>query len=150
MKGIRQYRIKEIITNRIIETQEELVEALRDSGMQVTQATVSRDMKELMLIKVPEGEGKYKYSLPHEHQKQNPIHKLKRALFDHFVHIDYTDNLVVMKCLPGSANAICALVDNMEWSEVMGTICGDDTILMICRTKTQSGEVVERILELLN
>ncbi|MEV5028542.1 transcriptional regulator AhrC/ArgR [Paenibacillus sp. LPE1-1-1.1] len=150
MKGIRQYRIKEIITNRVIETQEELVEALRDSGMQVTQATVSRDMKELMLIKVPEGEGKYKYSLPHEHQKQNPIHKLKRALFDHFVHIDYTDNLVVMKCLPGSANAICALVDNMEWSEVMGTICGDDTILMICRTKTQSGEVVERILELLN
>lgn len=150
MKGIRQYRIKEIITNRVIETQEELVEALRDSGMQVTQATVSRDMKELMLIKVPEGEGKYKYSLPYEHQKQNPIHKLKRALFDHFVHIDYTDNLVVMKCLPGSANAICALVDNMEWSEVMGTICGDDTILMICRTKTQSGEVVERILELLN
>ncbi|MDQ8735544.1 transcriptional regulator AhrC/ArgR [Paenibacillus sp. LHD-38] len=150
MKGIRQYRIKEIITNSIIETQEELVEALRGSGMQVTQATVSRDMKELMLIKVPAGEGRYKYSIPHEHQKQNPIHKLKRALFDHFVHIDYTDNLVVMKCLPGSANAICALVDNMEWSEVMGTICGDDTILMICRTKTQSGEVVERILELLN
>ncbi|CAM4523119.1 transcriptional regulator of arginine metabolism [Paenibacillus endophyticus] len=150
MKGIRQFRIKEIITKRAIETQEELVEALRDSGMQVTQATVSRDMKEMMLIKVPAGEGRYKYSIPQEHQKQNPIHKLKRALLDHFEHIDFTDNLVVMKCLPGSANAIGALVDNMEWSEVMGTICGDDTILMICRTKTQSGEVVERILELLN
>ncbi|WP_139994527.1 MULTISPECIES: transcriptional regulator AhrC/ArgR [Paenibacillus] len=150
MKGIRQFRIKEIVNNRAIETQEELVEALRDSGMQVTQATVSRDMKELMLIKVPAGEGKYIYSIPQDHQKQNPIHKLKRALLDHFVHIDFTDNLVVMKCLPGSANAIGALVDNMEWPEVMGTICGDDTILMICRTKVQSGEIVERLLELLN
>lgn len=150
MKGIRQYRIKDIITKRIIETQEELVEALRDSGMQVTQATVSRDMKELMLIKVPAGEGRYKYSIPQEQQRQNPIHKLKRALLDHFVHIDFTDNLVVMKCLPGTANAIGALIDNMEWPEVMGTICGDDTILMICRTKTQSGEIMERMLELLN
>lgn len=150
MKGIRQFRIKEIITNHAIETQEELVEALRSTGMQVTQATVSRDMKELMLIKVPAGEGKYKYSMPQEQQRPNPIHKLKRALLDHFVHIDFTDNLVVMKCLPGTANAIGALIDNMEWQEVMGTICGDDTILMICRTKTQSGEVVERLLELLN
>jgi transcriptional regulator of arginine metabolism len=150
MKGIRQFRIKEIITNRLIETQEDLVEALRDSGMQVTQATVSRDMKELMLIKVPAGEGRYKYSIPQEQQRPNPIHKLKRALLDHFVHIDFTDNLVVMKCFPGTANTICALVDNMEWSEVMGTICGDDTILMICRTKKQSGEIVERLLELLN
>lgn len=150
MKGIRQFRIKELVTNQEIETQEELVEALRESGLQVTQATVSRDMKELMLIKVPAGEGKYKYSLPQEHQRQNPIHKLKRALIDHFVHIDLANNLVVMKCLPGTANAIGALIDNMEWSEVMGTICGDDTILIICRTETQSGEIVERLLALLN
>lgn len=150
MKGIRQFRIKEIITKQAIETQEELVEALRESGMQVTQATVSRDMKELMLIKVPASEGKYKYSIPQDNQRPNPIHKLKRALLDHFEHIDYTDNLVVMKCSPGTANTIGALIDNIEWTEVMGTICGDDTILIICRTKTQSGEVVERLLELLN
>lgn len=150
MKGIRQFKIKEIITNNSIETQEELVEALRKSGMQVTQATVSRDMKELMLIKVPVAEGKYIYSIPHDHQRQNPIHKLKRALLDNFVHIDFTENLVVMKCLPGTANSFGALLDSMEWQEIMGTICGDDTILIICRTKTQSSEVVERILELLN
>lgn len=150
MKGIRQFKIKDLISNQIIETQDELVEALRQSGLHVTQATVSRDMKELMLIKVPAGEGKYKYSLPQELQRQNPVHKLKRALLDHFVHIDFTDNLVVMKCLPGTANAIGALLDNMEWPEVMGTICGDDTILIICRTKTQSGELVEQLLALLN
>ncbi|ANY68750.1 transcriptional regulator ArgR [Paenibacillus algorifonticola] len=150
MKGIRQFKIKEIITNQVVETQEELVEALRNTGLQVTQATVSRDIKELMLIKVPAEDGRYRYSLPQEKQRINPIHKLKRALLDHFVNIDFTDNLVVMKCLPGTANTICALLDNMEWQEVMGTICGDDTILIICRTKAQSNEVVERLLELLN
>lgn len=150
MKGIRQYKIKELITKNTIETQEELVDALREAGLQVTQATVSRDMKELMLIKVPAGDGRYKYSLPQDQQRQNPINKLKRALIDHFTHIDFTENLVVMKCLPGTANAIGALIDNMEWPEVMGTICGDDTILIICRTKEKSGELVEKLLGLLN
>ncbi|MFX3633586.1 MAG: transcriptional regulator AhrC/ArgR [Candidatus Pristimantibacillus sp.] len=150
MKGIRQYKIKELIMNNTIETQEELVEALREAGFQVTQATVSRDMKELMLIKVPEGDGRYKYSMPQEQHRQNPINKLKRALIDHFIHIDFTDNLVVMKCLPGTANAIGSIIDNMEWEEVMGTICGDDTILIICRTKVQSKELVDKLLDLLN
>jgi arginine repressor len=150
MKGIRQFRIKEIIATQEIETQEELVEALKATGMQVTQATVSRDIKELMLVKVPAGEGRYRYSMPADHQRPNPVHKLKRALMDHFTHIDYTDNLAVLKCLPGTANAIGALIDNMEWTEVMGTICGDDTILIICRSKEQSEEITERLLSMLS
>ncbi|RJE89955.1 transcriptional regulator ArgR [Paenibacillus sp. 1011MAR3C5] len=150
MKSMRQFKIREIITNAEIETQEELVEALRTSGMQVTQATVSRDIKELMLVKVPLNEGRYKYSMPMEQQRQNPVHKLKRAMLDHFTHIDYTDNLVVLKCLPGTANAIGGLIDNMEWPEVMGTICGDDTILIICRTKEQSIYIVEQLLAVMN
>lgn len=149
MKSIRQFKIREIITSKEIETQEELVEALRASGMQVTQATVSRDIKELMLVKVPVSEGRYKYSMPLE-QRQNPVHKLKRAMLDNFTHIDFTDNLVVLKCLPGTANAIGALIDNMEWSEVMGTICGDDTILIICRSKELSAQIVERLLGVMN
>ncbi|MFD0711064.1 transcriptional regulator AhrC/ArgR [Paenibacillus sp. GCM10027626] len=149
MKSVRHMKIRELITGQIIETQEELVEALGDAGLQVTQATVSRDIKELQLIKVPAEDGRYRYSLPQE-QRMNPLHKLKRALVDHFVHIDYTDNLVVMKCLPGTANTICALLDNMEWPEVMGTICGDDTILIICRTKPQSTEVIDRLLGYMN
>ncbi|EFM09865.1 arginine repressor, ArgR [Paenibacillus curdlanolyticus YK9] len=149
MKGLRHFRIREIVTKEVIETQDELVEALRTAGLQVTQATVSRDMKELQLIKVPTGDGRYKYSLPGDARQSNPIHKLKRSLIDHFIHIDFTDNLVVMKCSPGTANTLGALIDNMEWSEVMGTICGDDTILIICRTREQSGEVTERLLSLL-
>ena len=149
MKGIRQFKIKEIITGRDIETQEELVEALRQSGMQVTQATVSRDIKELMLIKIPSMSGSYKYALPGETQRPNPIHKLKRSLQDNFTHIDHTENLVIMKCLPGTANAVAALIDSMDSTDIMGTISGDDTILIICRSKEQSKDVVNRFLDML-
>ncbi|GAA4845743.1 arginine repressor ArgR [Paenibacillus vulneris] len=149
MKGQRHIKIREIITNNEIETQDELVEQLKTAGFPVTQATISRDIKELHLIKVPLDDGRYKYSVPAD-QRYNPMHRLKRALNDHFVHIDYTENLVVMKSLPGTANAIGALIDSLEWNEIMGTICGDDTILIICRTKEQSGMVVNQILSMLS
>ncbi|CAI6062363.1 Arginine repressor [Paenibacillus sp. JJ-100] len=145
MKGQRHIKIREIISQNEIETQDDLVEALRQAGFQVTQATVSRDIKELLLIKIPMDDGRYKYSLPTD-QRYNPIQKLKRALVDNFLHIDHTNNLVVMKCLPGTANSIAALLDNIEWTEVMGTICGDDTILIICRTEANSVTVIERIM----
>lgn len=149
MKSVRQMKIRELITGQIIETQDDLVESLRTAGLQVTQATVSRDIKEMQLVKVPIDDGRYKYSIPQE-TRTHSISKLKRTLSDHFLHIDFTDNLVVMKCLPGTANAIGAMIDNMEWVEVMGTICGDDTILIICRTRTLSGEIVDRLLGLMN
>ncbi|WP_281886691.1 transcriptional regulator AhrC/ArgR [Paenibacillus sp. YYML68] len=149
MKGQRHVKIREIITNNEIETQDELVEELRNAGFHVTQATISRDIKELLLIKVPLDDGRYKYSMPAD-QRYNPMHRLRRALNDHFVHIDYSENLVVLKSLPGTANAIGALIDSLEWNEVMGTICGDDTILIICRTKDQSVHVVNQILGMLS
>lgn len=148
MKGQRHIKIREILASGEIETQDELVDALRNAGFPVTQATVSRDIKELHLIKTPLPDGRYKYALPAE-QRFNPIHRLKRALSDHFISIDYTDNLIVMKCMPGTANAIGALIDNLEWAEVMGTICGDDTILIICRSKTTSEQVMEQILAMI-
>ncbi len=149
MKGKRHVKIREIITNQEIETQDELVDALKNAGFQVTQATVSRDIKELHLFKIPSESGRYKYSLPSD-QRYNPLHKLKRALTDHFVQIDYAENLVIMKSLPGTANTIGALLDNLEWPELMGTICGDDTILMICKTKEDSAQLVEQINSLLS
>ncbi|MFD1772361.1 transcriptional regulator AhrC/ArgR [Paenibacillus rhizophilus] len=145
MKGQRHIKIREIITHRDIETQDELVEALRNAGFQVTQATVSRDIKELLLIKVPMDDGRYKYSLPTD-QRYNPTQKLRRVLVDNFVHIDYSGNLVVMKCLPGTANSVAALIDSIEWPEIMGTISGDDTILIICREADDSNKVVSQIM----
>ncbi|KZE65405.1 arginine repressor [Paenibacillus polymyxa] len=145
MKGQRHIKIREIISQHEIETQDELVEALRMAGFQVTQATVSRDIKELLLIKVPMDDGRYKYSMPSD-QRYNPTQKLKRTLVDNFLHIDYTTNLIVMKCLPGTANSIAALLDNIEWSEIMGTISGDDTILIICRSEENSETIVNRLM----
>jgi transcriptional regulator of arginine metabolism len=148
MKGQRHVKIRDIVTNNEIETQDELVGALKDAGINATQATVSRDIKELHLIKVPLADGRYKYSVPSGTQF-NPAQRLKRALADHFVHVDFTDNLVVLKCLPGTANTVCALIDNLEWPEVMGTIGGDDTILIICRTKENSQFIVDTIISML-
>jgi transcriptional regulator of arginine metabolism len=148
MKGQRQRKIRELIGSREIETQEDLVEELSIEGMQVTQATVSRDIKEMQLIKVPLEDGRYKYSMPQD-QRFNPAHKLKRALLDHFVSAEAAENLVVLKCLPGTAGTISALIDGMDWSEVIGTIGGDDTILLISKSKAQSEHVLGRIHDMM-
>ncbi|XBM35339.1 transcriptional regulator ArgR [Bacillus licheniformis] len=132
-KGQRHIKIREIITANEIETQDELVDILKKDGYNVTQATVSRDIKELHLVKVPTNNGSYKYSLPAD-QRFNPLSKLKRSLMDAFVKIDSASHLIVLKTMPGNAQAIGALMDNLDWEEIMGTICGDDTILIICRT----------------
>ncbi|MFV9510781.1 transcriptional regulator AhrC/ArgR [Tepidibacillus sp. LV47] len=148
MKGKRHIKIREIIANKEIETQDELVEELRMAGFNVTQATVSRDIKELHLVKVPLPNGKYKYSLPAD-QRFNPEQKLKRILIDSFVGLDYTDHLIVLKTLPGNANAVGILIDNLGWEQIMGTICGDDTCLIICRTKEGAEEVAKKFLAML-
>ncbi|MFC0471013.1 transcriptional regulator AhrC/ArgR [Halalkalibacter kiskunsagensis] len=147
-KGQRHIKIREIIANNEVETQDDLVEQLRQAGYNVTQATVSRDIKELHLVKVPMQDGRYKYSLPAD-QRFNPLQKLKRALMDSFVSIDFSENLIVMKTLPGNANSIGALIDNLDWTEIMGSICGDDTILIICKRKEECPGVTERFLDML-
>jgi transcriptional regulator of arginine metabolism len=148
MKGQRQRKIRELIGTREVETQEELVEFLSLEGMQVTQATVSRDIKEMQLIKVPLEDGRYKYSMPQD-QRYNPAHKLKRALLDHFIGAQTAENLIVLKCLPGTAGTIAALIDGMDWPEVIGTIGGDDTILLISKTKSNGEDVLERIYDMM-
>src|SRR5699024_11089598 len=120
--------------NQDVETQEDLVNELRNAGYNVTQATVSRDIKELHLVKVPTNKGTYKYSLPADN-RFNPHQKLKRLLTDAFVGIELSENLIVIKTMPGNAHAIGVLIDNLGWSDVIGSIAGDDTILLICRDR---------------
>lgn len=147
-KGQRHIKIREIIANNEIETQDELVDYLKELGYNVTQATVSRDIKELHLVKVPLMDGRYKYSLPAD-QRFNPLQKLKRSLVDSFVSIDSAGHFVIMKTLPGNAQAVGALIDNLDWEEIMGTICGDDTCLLICRAPEHTSVISERFLEML-
>jgi len=147
-KSIRQIKIREIITNNKIETQEDLVEMLNEYNFNVTQATVSRDIKELQLVKVPTPTGAYVYSLPKD-RKFHPLEKLGRYLMDSFVKLDYTGNLLVLKTLPGNAQSIGAIIDQLEWEEVVGTICGDDTCLLICRDEDSQEAIRDRIFNLI-
>lgn len=147
-KAQRHIRIRDIIGRNEIETQDELVDYLRNAGFNVTQATVSRDIKELSLIKVPLMDGRYKYSLPAD-QRYNPLQKLKRVLVDSFLSVDYTENLIVIKTLPGNANTLGVLIDHLDWDDIMGNISGDDTILIICKVKEDTPHIVQRFLDML-
>jgi transcriptional regulator of arginine metabolism len=147
-KGQRHIKIRDLISNREIETQDELVDLLKSAGYEVTQATVSRDIKELHLVKVPLQDGRYKYSLPAD-QRFNPMQKLHRALTDAFVSIDGASHFLIMKTLPGNAHAIGSLIDHLDWEEILGTICGDDTCLIICRDTDQREVLRQRLIEML-
>ncbi len=145
----RHLKIREIISENDIETQDELVNQLKNLGFKVTQATVSRDIKELHLVKVPSATtGRYKYSTPTE-QRFNPQDKLKRLILDAFVSIDHASHFIVLKTLPGNAHALGVIIDDLDWEEVMGTICGDDTCLIICRTEEMAKAIEQRFLNLL-
>ncbi|MCK8826617.1 arginine repressor [Natroniella acetigena] len=146
MKSKRHLKIMELVKEEEIQTQEQLAVRLREEGFNITQATVSRDIKQLGLIKKPIGEGGYKYSLsPNQREKVNINSRIKRVFQDSVVKIDYSDNLVVVKALPGTAPGVAALLDNSEWEHVIGTIAGDDTILMIVKPKDAVKDVIESL-----
>lgn len=144
----RHIKIRELITENEIETQDDLVDHLKSLGYNVTQATVSRDIKELHLVKVPSINGTYKYSLPAD-QRFNPLDKLKRLIMDAFVKIDHASHFIVLTTLPGNAHAVGVLIDNLDWKEIMGTICGDDTCLIICKTELDTQEIKNRFIGML-
>jgi transcriptional regulator of arginine metabolism len=143
MKYSRHAKILEIIDNNIIETQEELAEKLRELGMEVTQATVSRDIKELRLVKVMMEDGRYRYA-PITQMEGVFSNKLMNIFIQSFVSSDYANNIVVVKTLPGMAQAAASAVDSMKWAEIVGTIAGDDTIMIICRAEKIAEELVNK------
>ncbi|KGP74829.1 ArgR family transcriptional regulator [Desulfosporosinus sp. Tol-M] len=149
MKARRQMKIQEIITKEIIRTQEDLADKLHLSGFDVTQATVSRDIKEMGLIKVPSADEEYRYAVPNEVHPPNLQDRLKRVLRETVVSINDTESLVVIRTLPGNAHALAAVLDNSNWEEIIGTVAGDDTILLVIKPKEAVSEVLERLAGLL-
>ena len=140
MKGNRHQKIIELVDNFEIETQEELADRLREEGFQVTQATVSRDIRALKLSKVSCGNGRQKYVA----MKQEDTHlsaKYTRVLKDGFVSMDKAQNILVIKTVSGMAMAVAAAVDAMEMEEIVGSIAGDDTIMAAVRS-TEDVEIV--------
>ena len=148
MKKGRQGKIVELIENHDIETQDELAERLREAGFQVTQATVSRDIRELKLSKIPTGDGRQKYVI----LKQDDRHmgeKYIRVLKDGFVSMDMAQNILVIKTVSGMAMAVAAAVDAMKLKEIVGSIAGDDTIMMAVRTVEDTRIVMDKIRKML-
>jgi Arginine repressor len=121
MKSSRQDEILRIIRERDVETQEELAAELRETGYKVTQATVSRDIRELKLIKVAANGGGFKYAKPERHETA-VSDRLTRILNDSLVNVDYSGNMIVVKTLSGSANVAAEALDNLGWEEILGTI----------------------------
>lgn len=143
MKAKRQALIREIVGEQSIQTQEELAEALRVHGMLVTQATVSRDIKEMHLLKVLGEDGSYRYATM-EKGNQGMNDRLIRMLADSVVEINSVNNLIVIRTLPGSAHVAAEAVDSLKWPELLGTIAGDNTILVIVRSNEEVETIVRR------
>ena len=135
MKKRRQAKILDIIKNFDIETQEELQERLRENGFEVTQATISRDIKELRLSKELSDSGRYIYSSGKKNTNDSVSLRAAGIFADSVISIDYALNTVCIKCFPAMAGAACAAIDSMQWNEVLGTIAGDDTIFVLCRSE---------------
>lgn len=148
MKSNRHQKIIELVDNYEIETQEELADKLREEGFQVTQATVSRDIRALKLSKVPCGMGRQKY-VAVQKKDAGLSEKYIRVLKDGFVSMDKAQNILVIKTVSGMAMAVAAAVDAMEMEEIVGSIAGDDTIMAAVRTTEDTQIVMDKILEMM-
>ena len=147
MKVDRHAKIVELINKYHIETQEELAEYLNREGFKVTQATVSRDIRNLKLTKVPSENGKQRYAL-HQAPTQEVYNKFIRVLRAGFVSMDMAQNILVIKTEPGLAMAVCAAIDSLKWDEVVGSIAGDDTIMCAIRSVDDTINVMNKIEEI--
>lgn len=144
MKKNRHEAILSLISRVDIGTQEELMQKLNDLGYKVTQATVSRDIKSLKLIKTPVSSGQYKYSYVNN-EAEDFSGKYYSILSHSVTSVDYAGNMAVVKCYAGMANAACAAMDNLDIENIVGTLAGDDTIFVLCRNEESAADFKDYI-----
>ena len=143
MKNRRQRRILEIVSNETIGTQKELAERLQQEGFETTQATISRDIKELLLVKVNIGGDRYKYVIAQDTPVTDA--KLRMVLQEFIISYDYSENLLVLNTAPGNANTVASAIDRASWPQVIGSLAGDDTVMLVIKPASAVHEVVEKI-----
>ena len=149
MKYKRHAEIINIINSYNVETQDELIEKLSEKGYEVTQATVSRDIRELNIIKIPTGKNSFKYAIP----KSDPIRydeKYQNIVRETILSVDVACNTIVLKTLAGMAQAAAAAIDALGWNEVVGCIAGDDTIFVMMRSEDKAIEYLDSFRNILN
>ena len=145
MKNDRQEQILAIIGEESIETQEQLINRLQEKGIPSTQATISRDIKQLHLVKEPYGGGRYRYAVSAQKTKLNFADRLQIILRESIVDVDYAQSIVVLKTLPGLANAAASAFDGMDMPSKVGTLAGDDTVMIIMRSNESAKELCREI-----
>lgn len=148
MKVARHEKIKELIQQYDIDTQEELASRLNEAGFKVTQATVSRDIRALKMMKVTGKDGKSRYVILQELPTELG-EKYTRVLHDALLTIDQGQNILVIRTVPGMAMGVAAALDALNWEEILGSIAGDDTIMCVARTLEEASSVAERLKSIL-
>ena len=149
MKNDRQSRILEIIERESIDTQEQLQQRLQEMGITCTQATISRDIKQLHLIKEPIGQGKYRYAVSVQRNQLNVADKLRTIFRESIISVDYAQNIVVIKTMAGLANAAAAALDSMSIPYMVGSLAGDDTAMLVMRDTESARSFCDEIHEML-
>ncbi|MCL1998012.1 MAG: arginine repressor [Turicibacter sp.] len=144
MKSKRQAKIIEFINTYEIETQGELTRLLAEAGFEVTQATVSRDVHEMRLTKVPTNHFGYRYIMP-ERLDQAGLNRLKRILKDGFVSMDYASNMLVIRTFSGMATAVAAAIDGMAFPEIIGSLAGDNVVMCAVKSEQEAIDLIEKI-----
>jgi len=144
VKARRHQRILDIVRSKPIQTQEDLSAELAREGMSVTQATISRDIKELRLIKAPVGDGSYRYTVPVDRNIEDINRRIERVFREAVISVEDSDNIVVVKTLEGAAQAIGAIVDDLDWPEIVGSLAGDDTIFVVVKPADKAPEIMAR------
>ena len=149
MKRARQTEILNIIQSVDVETQEQLLVRLQERGITSTQATISRDIKQMHLIKEPVGQGRYRYAVSAHRTKLNFADRLRTIFREGVLSVDYAQNLVVIKTMPGLASAACAALDDMGVAYMVGSLAGDDTAFLVMRDTESAASFCEEIKEML-
>ena len=145
MKSKRQEKILELIHDHSVQTQEQLLAELNDAGFRTTQATISRDIKQLHLIKEPTGNGTYRYAVSTQKMRLNLADRLQTILRESIVSVDCAQNLVLIKTMAGLGPAAGAAFDGMDISAKVGTVAGDDTVLIVMRENESAAELCSEI-----
>ncbi len=148
MKYDRHALILKIIEEKDIETQEELANELRSYGMEITQATISRDIKELRLVKVMGKSGVYKYAVM-DRGDSDISERLIRVFSESVISMDYANNIIVIRTIVAGAQAAASAIDSMNWPEIIGCIAGDDTILVVVRDNSMVQRILKRFSKLM-
>lgn len=148
MKSARQSAILDIIERYDVKTQQEMTERLADLGLKVTQATVSRDIKELRLFKVQVADGSSKYAST-EMADMGVSERFRRMFTDSVLSIAHSGQIVVMKTLPGSANVAGEAIDSLKWPEILGTLSGDNTVMVVVKEEEDPAKLVSRFYQMI-